>query len=112
VRQQLTLFCAALVNDAFLRQSAFSANDRVCAPARQAAMMRLLETFFDLAEKAVAAGVAPADIAQMACVRPLQRAGEDIADAELSQFDELHARIDKEFAGLAARSETVDASRR
>ena len=41
VRQQLTLVCAGLVNDAFLRQSAYSDNDRVCAPARQAAMMRL-----------------------------------------------------------------------
>ena len=32
VRQQLTLFCAGLVNDTFLRQSAFSENDRVTRP--------------------------------------------------------------------------------
>jgi V/A-type H+-transporting ATPase subunit A len=112
VRQQLTLFCAGLVNDAFLRQSAFSANDRVCAPGRQAAMMRLLEQFFDLAEKAVAAGVAPADIAQMACVRPVQRAGEDIADTELARFDELHKRIEGEFAALTDKLGQVDASGR
>ena len=35
-RQQLTLFCAELVNEAFLRQSAFSEIDRVCSPQRQA----------------------------------------------------------------------------
>ncbi len=110
VRQQLTLFCAGLVNDAFLRQSAFSENDRVCGPARQAAMMRLLDRFFDLAEQAIAAGVAPADIAQMACVRPLQRLGEDIADNELPRFDALQAAIEREFAALTARSDPADAS--
>ena len=31
-RQQLTLLCAELVNEAFLRQSAFSPIDRVCSP--------------------------------------------------------------------------------
>ncbi len=105
VRQQLTLFCAGLVNDAFLRQSAFSDNDRVCAPSRQAAMMRLLDLFFDLAERAVAAGIAPADIVQMACVRPLQRLGEDIADTELSRLDTLQAAIEREFAALTDKPE-------
>ena len=37
--QQLTLLCAELVNDAFLRQSAFSEVDRYCSPARQTAML-------------------------------------------------------------------------
>jgi len=109
-RQRLTLFCAGLVNDAFLRQSAFSENDRVCAPARQAAMMRLLDRFFDLAEHALAAGVRPADIAQMECVRPLQRLGEDIPDRELARFEALQAAIEREFAALNERSRTRDAA--
>ena len=62
-RQQLTLLCAELVNEAFLRQSAFSEIDRVCSPARQAAMMRLLGRFIDLAEAALAAGATPERIA-------------------------------------------------
>ncbi len=99
-RQQLTLFCAGLVNDAFLRQSAFSEIDRVCAPARQAAMMRLLDRFFDLAERALAAGVTASQIAQMECVRPLQRMGEDIPDDELARFDALQAAFEREFAAL------------
>jgi len=109
-RQQLTLFCAGLVNDAFLRQSAFSENDRVCAPARQAAMMSLLDRFFDLAEHALAAGARPADIAQMACVRPLQRLGEDIPDRELARFDALQAAIEREFAALNEQSGVRDAA--
>lgn len=111
VRQQLTLVCAGLVNDAFLRQSAFSENDRVCAPARQAAMMRLLDRFFDLAEQAVARGVHPADISRMQCIRPLQRLGEDIADTDLERFTTLAEEIEREFESLAATPEAHDAAR-
>jgi len=111
VRQQLTLVCAGLVNDAFLRQSAFSDNDRVCAPARQAAMMRILDRFFDLAEDALARGVHPSDIAQMKCVRLLQRLGEDVADGDLARFGALDESLEREFAALAA-AEEPDAARR
>ena len=83
LRQQLTLLCADLVNEAFLRQSAFSEIDRVCCPARQGAMMRLLGRFIDLAESALAAGVHRATASRAAhCVRPLQRMGEEIGGRE------------------------------
>jgi V/A-type H+-transporting ATPase subunit A len=96
-RQQLTLLCAELVNEAFLRQSAFSPIDRYAAPARQAAMMRLLARFMDHAEAALARGVAPERIAAMQCVRPLQRMGEEIADDRHDAFVALEARMDAEF---------------
>jgi hypothetical protein len=76
----------------------------VCAPARQAAMMRLLDRFFDLAEHGVAAGITPADIARMACVRPLQRLGEDIANTELARFPAMEAAIEREFVALTPRT--------
>jgi len=104
VRQQLTLFCADLVSDAFLRQSAFSPVDSVCSPQRQAAMMRLLARFFDLAAAAVAAGTHPQRLARLACLRPLQRMGEDIGDEALPRFAELEAAMDREFAALAAEA--------
>jgi V/A-type H+-transporting ATPase subunit A len=110
VRQQLTLVCAGLVNDAFLRQSAFSDNDRVCSPARQAAMMRILDRFFDLAEQALARGVHPSDIAQMKSVRLLQRLGEDVADGDLARFGAVTESVEREFAELAA-TEVADAAR-
>jgi V/A-type H+-transporting ATPase subunit A len=102
VRQQLTLLCADVVNEAFLRQSAFSPVDRVCSPERQAAMMRLVARFVDLAEAAVRDGVHPERIARMACMRPLQRMGEEIRDDELARFDALTATIEREFAALAS----------
>jgi V/A-type H+-transporting ATPase subunit A len=99
-RQQLTLLCAELVNEAFLRQSAFSEIDRVCSPARQGAMMRLLGRFITLSEAALAAGASPERMAAMACLRPLQRMGEEIGDQDLPRFAELDARIEREFAAL------------
>ena len=100
-RQQLTLLCAELVNEAFLRQSAFSEVDRVCSPARQAAMMRLLGRFIDLAEAALAAGVEPERIAGIGCMRQVQRMGEEIADDQLPRLAELEARLERDFAQLA-----------
>jgi V/A-type H+-transporting ATPase subunit A len=108
--QQLTLLCAELVGEAFLRQSAFSEIDRVCSPARQAAMMRVLCRFIDLAEAALAAGVEPERIGALACVRALQRMGEDIGDRELARLDELEARLESEFVQLAPARESSDAA--
>jgi len=106
VRQQLTLLCADIVNEAFLRQSAFSEIDRVCAPQRQAAMMRLIGRFIDLAEEAIAAGVHPEGIAAMSCVRRLQRMGDEVGDSELPRFDELHAEVEREFVALRDHAES------
>jgi len=101
-RQQLTLFCGELVNESFLRQSAFSDADRYCGPERQALMMRALIRFIEGAEAALARGVAPGPIAAMDIVRQLQRMGEDIPEDQLQRFAELAARMDAEFAALAA----------
>ena len=110
--QQLTLLCAELVGEAFLRQSAFSEIDRVCSPARQAAMMRLLVRFIDLAEATLAAGIAPERVGALACVRALQRMGEEVADHELARLEELETRIEREFAQLAPAREPSDAAHR
>jgi V/A-type H+/Na+-transporting ATPase subunit A len=108
--QQLTLLCAELVGEAFLRQSAFSEIDRVCNPPRQAAMMQLLGRFIELAESALAAGIEPERIAGLQCLRALQRMGEDIGDNELERLAELEARVEREFAQLAPAREASDAA--
>jgi V/A-type H+-transporting ATPase subunit A len=110
MRQQLTLLAAGLVNEAFLRQSAFSEIDRVCAPPRQSAMMRLIGRFIELAEQAVASGASVERLARMACLRPLQRMGEEIGNGELPRFAELQAAIEREFAELAHPAEGADAA--
>jgi V/A-type H+/Na+-transporting ATPase subunit A len=101
-RQQLALFCAELVNEAFLRQSAFSEIDRYCGPERQATMMRVLARFMELAEAALAKGATPDRIAAMAIVRPLQRMGEDIPEQDAARFKALADRMEAEFVALVA----------
>jgi V/A-type H+-transporting ATPase subunit A len=112
-RQQLTLACADLVNEAFLRQNAFAPKDRVAGPAKQAAMMRLTGRYIELATQAVAAGVSPDRLAHLDCLRPLVRMGEDIGNDELEKFDAVAAALETEFHALIpapeARNETAAA---
>lgn len=107
-RQRLTLACAELANEAFLRQSAFSAIDRTCSPRRQACLMRLLARFIELAQHATAQGTSPEAIAALDVMRPLARMSEDIGEDALDAFAALEARVEQAFAALA-KAETADA---
>jgi V/A-type H+-transporting ATPase subunit A len=108
-RQQQVLLCAELINEAFLRQSAFSEIDRYCSAARQIEMMQTLNHFIDLTEAAVAQRVSIEAISQLTVMRELRRMGEDIDDDRLEQFGELQRRLDAGVAELTRRS-TADAS--
>jgi V/A-type H+-transporting ATPase subunit A len=96
--QQLTLLCADLVNEAFLRQSAFSPVDRYCSPERQTAMLKLILRFIELAQAALARGAAPAAMAELAVLRKLQRMGEEIGEGALDQFAALRAELEAAMA--------------
>ena len=98
--QQLTLLCAELVNEAFLRQSAFSEVDRYCSPQRQTAMLKLILRFIALSEAALARGVAPPAMAELPVLRRLQRMGEEIGEDQLEKFSELGASVEAAMAGL------------
>jgi V/A-type H+-transporting ATPase subunit A len=100
VRQRLTLLLAELVNDAFLRQSAFSELDRFASPARQTAMMRLLGRFIELAEKGVAQGRLPEDLGRMEVFRRLQRMGEDIGEGQQERFRRLEDDLEHAFTAM------------
>lgn len=98
--QQLTLLCASLVDDAFLRQSAFSQIDRNCPPDKQTAMMDAMMRFFDLARQAVARGVAVEDIAALPFYRRLSRMGEEIAADDMDAFARLTEEMDEAMTRL------------
>ena len=109
-RQRLALSCAELFNEAFLRQSAFSAVDRSASPQRQACMLRLLTHFIEQAQRAQEAGSTPEAIFALDIVRPLQRMGEEIGDDALDRFAALAQRIDAAFETLAATAPPAAAS--
>ena len=106
MRQQLTLLCAELVNEAFLRQSAFSAVDHFASPQRQTAMMRVLGRFIELAEQAVAQGHPPESLTRLDIFRKLQRMGEDIAEGQPDLFRQLAEDLEQAFARMQASHET------
>ena len=99
-RQQLTLLCADLVNEALLRQSAFSPVDRYCSPERQAALVRIILHFVDRAGQALEHDVPLERIAALPVLRRLQRASEEIPEEKVAQFRLLMARLDEEFDQL------------
>jgi V/A-type H+-transporting ATPase subunit A len=98
--QQLTLLCAELVNEAFLRQSAFSTVDRYCSPARQITMLKLILRFITLAEAALSRGVAPDAIAGLDVLRRLRRMGEEIDEDRLDEFSQLDTATETALAAL------------
>jgi len=98
--QQLTLLCAGLVDDAFLRQSAYSPTDRTCPPEKQTEMLNVLMRFFEVAEAAVARGVAVEAISSAGFFRRLSRMGEEIVDGAPETFAALVEQMETELAGL------------
>ncbi len=108
-QQQLTLLCAELVNEAFLRQSAFHEVDRFTSPARQAAMMQTLDRFLDRAQQAVADGVPVDRVSGLPLMRRLRRMGQEIGEEELDRFDELTRQIEDEFDRLNQEKDAQDA---
>jgi V/A-type H+-transporting ATPase subunit A len=98
--QQLTLLAAELVNEALLRQSAFSAVDRYCSAERQSEMLRLVMRFIALARDAVARGVAPEAIAALPVHRRLQRMGEEIGEDALPAYAALWSQLERELADV------------
>jgi V/A-type H+/Na+-transporting ATPase subunit A len=100
-RQQQILLCADLINDSFLRQSAFSTADRFCSAEKQVAMMQLIARFIELSETAVERQLSMAQLAAMPVIRRLRRMGEEINDESLEQFDQLRNTLELEFTALA-----------
>ena len=98
--QQMTLIAADLMNEGFLRQSAFSEVDRYCSPKRQTAMLRLMMQFIDQANQAVAKGVAPARIGALPILRTLQRLGEEFGEDQLDNKPAVANAIGQAFNDL------------
>ena len=100
--QQLTLAAADLVNEALLRQSAFSPSDRYCSPARQSEMLRLVMRFVALAREALARGATPEQVVALPIHRRLQRMGEEIGEDAVGRFAELWPQLERELAALGS----------
>ncbi len=95
------LVCADVLVEAFLRQSAFSEQDRFCPPEKQARMLGLIDQLIDLVEKAVEAGIDPDQVAGLPVMRSLKRMGDDVRNDDLSGLETLSQQLEKTFAKLS-----------
>ena len=102
-RQQHILLCAELINEAFLRQSAFSQTDRYCSPARQAGMMRLIARFIRISDEAVSRGIDVEEISAMPILRRLRRMSEEIGEENIAALKKLANEVDEAFSELTNR---------
>lgn len=107
-RQQHVLMCAELIDEAFLRQSAFSPNDRYCSTARQAAMMQIIYRFIELSEQAMQRQVRMEKVAALPVMRRLNRMSEDISEQSLDAFDDLRHQMEAEISQLMEEVDHAD----
>ncbi len=106
--QRLALFCAEIMVEGFLRQSAFSEVDRFCAAEKQSAMLALIDYFIQRAGRVVDRGLDPDELVALPVVRRIQRMGEDIAHHEMDQFEALTKELDAALDTLEGRGEARD----
>jgi V/A-type H+-transporting ATPase subunit A len=96
--------CAELINESFLRQSAFSEVDRYCSAERQIAMMKMITLFIKFSENAIDMGTSIKTISRLPVMRRLMRMGEEIGEGELEKFDELRTELDIVFTQLTHKA--------
>lgn len=110
-KQRLTLALADLVAEGFLRQSAFSENDRFTSPTRLNLMMGAISHFIELAERAVdEQSVTVEEITALDVLRRLQRMGEEIAEGPemAGKFKELEHSLEEAFNDLGDRHDGAE----
>jgi len=101
-RQRLVLMSVELINEAFLRQSAYSLIDRYALPERQAVMMRILGSFIAHSEQAVKRGVSPEEISNSEVFRRIMRMGEELEEGDWEGFSALSKQVDITFSELTS----------
>lgn len=99
--QRLVLFIGGILKDGFLAQSAFDEKDLYCALERQAALLRLILTFYRRGRELVEAGTALERLKALPCVPQLLRARLVYGNEEQAQLAEFGRRVDLELETLA-----------
>ncbi|MGE5277731.1 MAG: V-type ATP synthase subunit A [Acidobacteriota bacterium] len=103
-RERFLLRAAALLEEGFLRQSAFEPKDASCSPARQAALLSLLLGACDRAFAAIGRGVPAARLEEAPILAALERAKSEIGDEEVERFADLAASVGRAIDALEAEA--------
>jgi V/A-type H+-transporting ATPase subunit A len=95
------LVCADVLVEGFLRQSAFSEQDRYCPPEKQAAMLGVIDQLLDSVEHAVNSGMDPDKLVGLPILRRLKRMGDDIENTNLTALETLSQDLERTISELS-----------
>jgi V/A-type H+-transporting ATPase subunit A len=101
-RERFLLRAGSLLEEAFLRQSAFEPLDAFCAPRKQLALLRLILRFRDRGLQAIERGVSSLAAASLPILGRLERAKSEHGEEDLPRLEALGDQIDAAFAALEA----------
>ena len=99
--QRLVLFIGGMLKDGFLVQSAFDDKDMYCTLERQAALLRLILTFYRRGRELVETGTTLERLKALPCVQEILRARLVYGNDELDKLAELGRRVGSELEALA-----------
>jgi len=99
-RQRWVLEAARLLKEGFLRQNALDPIDGSCAPAKQAALLRLFVGLYHAGHELIEAGVPLVRLRQAVDVGRLLRLKETVAAGALGEIDAAWAEVEAAFRHL------------
>ncbi len=91
--ERLILETGKLIREGFLQQNAFHEIDASCPPKKQAGMMRLIRTFYELGEKALAEGLGINTILELEELEDITRIKEVPPEEFDARAEEIEQRL-------------------
>jgi V/A-type H+-transporting ATPase subunit A len=98
-RQRMVLLADRLLREGVLQQSALSANDAACGPAKQSALLALVLAIYDASLAALERGLPAAAIEELD-FSPVARVRDDVGPNDVEGIAQLRARVVALLEGL------------
>jgi V/A-type H+-transporting ATPase subunit A len=106
-KERFTLRLGSLLEEGFLRQSAFNPKDAFCSPRRQVALLRLFARLREGGLAALSRGVTVRAIFELPIVARLERAKSEFGEEDLPALSEMLGELDRSLQALAASPEAA-----
>jgi V/A-type H+-transporting ATPase subunit A len=106
-KERFTLRLGSLLEEGFLRQSAFDPKDSFCSPRRQVALLRLFARLREGGLAALSRGVTVRAIFELPIVARLERAKSEFGEEDLPALSAMLGELDRSLQALAASPEAA-----
>ncbi len=103
--QQLTLFIANLIKNAFLIQNAFDEIDKFCSPRKLMSMIKLIFILYNKSKNLIKSGGIIDDIKELESIEVLNRMRYSIKNENIEEFSNIKKKMIKELEELGRKYE-------